>query len=95
VVQMRAHSAVLYHAIQAVKDDCIGCVVHLLRRHGEDLRRLTISGKYGLRDFAVYYCKPQIDAALKKRGLQYVYYARRPKCLAVGYLDSVTFYSSQ
>jgi hypothetical protein len=83
----------LYHAIQAVEDNCLGCVVEILANHGQEVRSLTLSQQYNVRDFAAFRGHAEIDAYLKASGLEYEYYARHPGELEPLYMLQVSKFS--
>lgn len=71
MTQVNQHSAAFYHAMKAVEQNCLGCLMQIMDEHGSVLPSLSVSGKYSLRDFCVWFKRPEMDAYLMERGLEY------------------------
>jgi hypothetical protein len=69
--EIMGHSEELYHAIQAVEDNCLGCVTSIVMEYGGVLPPLTVSGQYSLRDWCAFSNRPEIDAYLKEKKFLY------------------------
>jgi hypothetical protein len=71
MTEINEHSAEFYHAMKAVEQNCLGCLMKIVVDHGSVLPPLSVTGNYSLRDYCVWYKRPAMDAYLKERGLKY------------------------